>query len=43
VWRIKWGTVFIITAVNIMVMCIWIPAHMDPPPSKMYGSVYRVQ
>ncbi|KAL1305386.1 hypothetical protein AAFC00_002279 [Neodothiora populina] len=29
----KWGTAIFITCVNIVVFCIWIPAHMVPPPS----------
>ncbi|KAI1493372.1 hypothetical protein F5X96DRAFT_622219 [Biscogniauxia mediterranea] len=30
--RIKWGTVAIISVINIMVFIIWIPAHLTPPP-----------
>ena len=28
---LKWGTAGLITAINIAVFCIWIPAHMNPP------------
>ncbi|KAI9739681.1 MAG: hypothetical protein M1834_006399 [Cirrosporium novae-zelandiae] len=34
--RIKWGTAIIITAVNIAVFCIWIPAHLTPPVNATY-------
>lgn len=33
--RIKWLTAAIISAVNIAVFCIWIPAHMTTPPSQV--------
>ncbi|CAI6334412.1 unnamed protein product [Periconia digitata] len=42
IWRIKWGTVAIITATNIAVMCIWIPAHTVPPASPIYVAVNNV-
>ena len=29
--NIKWGTVIVITAINIAVFVIWIPAHVVPP------------
>lgn len=29
--NIKWGTVFIITTINIAVFIIWTPAHTVPP------------
>lgn len=29
---IKWGTVAIITSINIAVFIIWIPSHLSPPP-----------
>ena len=29
--KVKWGTACLITAINIAVFCIWIPAHMTPP------------
>ncbi|KAI1393282.1 uncharacterized protein F4822DRAFT_6564 [Hypoxylon trugodes] len=34
--RLKWGTAAIITAINIAVFCIFIPAHLDPPVSETY-------
>ncbi|KAI0602687.1 hypothetical protein F4775DRAFT_150225 [Biscogniauxia sp. FL1348] len=30
--RMKWGTVAIISIINIMVFIIWIPAHLSPSP-----------
>lgn len=32
--KVKWIVAAIITAVNIAVFCIWIPAHLDPPVSQ---------
>jgi len=32
--KAKWGTAVIITTINIAVFCIWIPAHLVPPPSE---------
>ena len=29
--RVKYGTVAIITSINVAVFCIWIPSHMSPP------------
>ncbi|KAH9898928.1 hypothetical protein F4778DRAFT_782527 [Xylariomycetidae sp. FL2044] len=31
---IKWGTVTVITLINIAVFCVFIPAHLTPPPSQ---------
>ncbi|KAL1597834.1 hypothetical protein SLS60_008321 [Paraconiothyrium brasiliense] len=42
VWRIKWGTVIVITTINILVMVIWIPAHLDPPPSQVFVQINQV-
>ena len=28
-WRIKWGVAALITAINISVYCIWIPARLQ--------------
>lgn len=33
--KIKWGTIVIITLINISVFVIWIPAHLAVPPSEM--------
>ncbi|KAL6404438.1 hypothetical protein AUP68_13830 [Ilyonectria robusta] len=33
--KLKWGTAFIITCINIAVFCIWIPAHTVPPASAL--------
>lgn len=42
IWRIKWGTVFIITTINVLVMVIWIPAHLDPPPSQVFVNINKI-
>ncbi|KAH8649176.1 hypothetical protein BX600DRAFT_111336 [Xylariales sp. PMI_506] len=39
---IKWGTVAIITSINVMVFCIWIPAHLDPPLSQTFVSINEI-
>lgn len=31
--RLKWGTGLTISAINLAVFCIFIPAHLDPPVS----------
>ncbi|KAF5862315.1 hypothetical protein ETB97_011839 [Aspergillus alliaceus] len=38
---VRWWTAGIITLINIAVFCIWIPAHLDPPPSQMYVTVNK--
>ncbi|KAH6682173.1 hypothetical protein F5X68DRAFT_137534 [Plectosphaerella plurivora] len=38
---LKWGTAGIITAINIAVFCIWIPAHTVPPVSPTYVAINR--
>lgn len=35
VMRVKWATAAAITVINIVVFCIWIPAHRDPPVSQL--------
>ncbi|PVH95975.1 hypothetical protein DM02DRAFT_599949 [Periconia macrospinosa] len=42
IWKIKWGTVAIITATNVAVFVIWIPAHLDPPPSKVFVQINAI-
>ncbi|KAI0129896.1 hypothetical protein BJ170DRAFT_291591 [Xylariales sp. AK1849] len=32
----KWGTVGVITLIEILVFCIWIPAHTNPPVSEIF-------
>jgi hypothetical protein len=41
VTRMKWTTAGIITAINIAVFCIWIPAHLDPPPNEIYVQINK--
>lgn len=33
--RVKWATALVITTINVVVFCIWIPAHRDPPVSHL--------
>jgi hypothetical protein len=33
---VRWSVAIFITLINIAVFCIWIPAHLDPPPSVKY-------
>jgi len=35
IFKLKWGTAFAITCINIAVFCIWIPAHTVPPVSQV--------
>ncbi|KAF2188033.1 hypothetical protein K469DRAFT_737762 [Zopfia rhizophila CBS 207.26] len=39
--KIKWGTVAIISAVNILVFCIWIPSHTNPPASQLFVDINK--
>lgn len=34
--KLKYGTALVITAINVAVFCIFIPAHLDPPVSQTY-------
>ncbi|KAF2122241.1 hypothetical protein BDV96DRAFT_140645 [Lophiotrema nucula] len=40
--RLKWGTVAIITAVNVAVFCIWIPAHTNPPAAQIFVDINNI-
>jgi hypothetical protein len=40
--NIKWGTVVIISAINIAVFVVWIPAHMEPPTSQVFVNINQV-
>ncbi|KAH7348136.1 hypothetical protein BKA66DRAFT_432423 [Pyrenochaeta sp. MPI-SDFR-AT-0127] len=40
--NIKWGTVAIITSINIAVFIIWIPAHTVPPVSKTFVQINNI-
>lgn len=42
IWRIKWGTVAIITAINVAVFCIWIPSHTVPPVSPLFVAINNI-
>ncbi|KAI5198976.1 hypothetical protein AUEXF2481DRAFT_3335 [Aureobasidium subglaciale EXF-2481] len=39
--KLKWTTAVVISVINIMVMCIWIPAHMTEPPSQTYVQINK--
>ncbi|KAH8690524.1 hypothetical protein BGW36DRAFT_56907 [Talaromyces proteolyticus] len=39
--RVKWITAGIITAINIAVFCIWIPAHLNPPANAVYPVINK--
>ncbi|KAF2022618.1 hypothetical protein EK21DRAFT_51040, partial [Setomelanomma holmii] len=39
VFRLKWGTVAVITTINIAVFIIWIPAHTVPPVSQTFVDI----
>ncbi|KAF2014175.1 hypothetical protein BU24DRAFT_348590 [Aaosphaeria arxii CBS 175.79] len=40
--NIKWGTVVIITLINIAVFCIWIPAHTVPPAADIFVKINNI-
>jgi hypothetical protein len=42
VTRLKWGTVALITSINIAVFVIWIPAHTVPPVSDTFVKINNV-
>ncbi|KAB8213064.1 hypothetical protein BDV33DRAFT_210567 [Aspergillus novoparasiticus] len=33
---VRWSVAAFLTLINIAVFCIWVPAHLDPPPSEQY-------
>ncbi|KAH4918762.1 hypothetical protein HBI23_212410 [Parastagonospora nodorum] len=42
VTRLKWGTVAVITIINIAVFIIWLPAHTVPPVSETFVKINDV-
>jgi hypothetical protein len=42
VTKLKWGTVALITSINIAVFVIWIPAHTVPPVSETFVKINNV-
>jgi len=42
IFKLKWGTVVVITSINIAVFCIWIPSHTVPPVSKLFVDINNV-
>ncbi|KAI1477705.1 hypothetical protein K445DRAFT_321957 [Daldinia sp. EC12] len=41
IWKLKYGTAVVITAINIAVFCIFIPAHVVPPVSQVYVDINK--
>ncbi|KAI2776514.1 hypothetical protein F4815DRAFT_449188 [Daldinia loculata] len=41
IWKLKYGTAVVITAINIAVFCIFIPAHLVPPVSQLYVDINK--
>lgn len=39
--KIKWGTVIVISLIQMAVFCIWIPTHSFPPPSPIFGRINK--
>ncbi|KAL5117378.1 hypothetical protein ACEQ8H_004694 [Pleosporales sp. CAS-2024a] len=42
VTKLKWGTVVLITSINIAVFVIWIPSHTVPPVSETFVKINEV-
>jgi len=42
VTKLKWGTAVVITAINVAVFIIWIPAHTVPPVSQTFVNINNV-
>jgi hypothetical protein len=40
--NIKWGTAALVTAINVSVFCIWIPAHVVPPVSQTFVNINNI-
>ncbi|KUI67026.1 hypothetical protein VM1G_02128 [Cytospora mali] len=40
--KLQWMTGLVISAINIAVFCIFIPAHRDPPVSQTYVDINRI-
>jgi hypothetical protein len=40
--KLKWGTVALITTINIAVFVIWIPSHTVPPVSETFVKINEV-
>ncbi|KAI1660300.1 hypothetical protein F4813DRAFT_351620 [Daldinia decipiens] len=41
IWKLKYGTAIIITAINVAVFCIFIPSHLVPPVSQLYVDINK--
>ncbi|KAL4727840.1 hypothetical protein ACLX1H_004530 [Fusarium chlamydosporum] len=39
--RLKWGTAFVVTCINVAVFCIFIPSHVDPPVSQTFVTINK--
>ncbi|KAL3961236.1 hypothetical protein ACCO45_002759 [Purpureocillium lilacinum] len=42
IFKLKWGTAFVITCINIAVFCIWIPSHTVPPVNDLFVRINDV-
>ncbi|KAF4448066.1 hypothetical protein F53441_8458 [Fusarium austroafricanum] len=42
IFRLKWGTAGIITAIEIAVFCIWIPSHTVPPLHHVFVDINEI-
>ncbi|OAL50999.1 hypothetical protein IQ07DRAFT_508713 [Pyrenochaeta sp. DS3sAY3a] len=40
--NLKWGTLVVISAINIAVFCIWIPSHTIPPVSETFVKINNI-
>ncbi|ROV90936.1 hypothetical protein VMCG_09990 [Cytospora schulzeri] len=40
--KLQWATFVVISAINIAVFCIFIPAHRSPPVSQTYVNINRI-
>jgi hypothetical protein len=40
--NIKWGTAAFVTAINVSVFCIWIPAHIVPPVNQTFVNINNI-
>ncbi|KAF5679234.1 hypothetical protein FHETE_975 [Fusarium heterosporum] len=39
--KLKWGTAFAVTCINIAVFCIFIPAHVEPPVNETFVTLNK--
>ncbi|KAE8335361.1 hypothetical protein BDV24DRAFT_169304 [Aspergillus arachidicola] len=39
--RIRWLVAAVVSLINVAVFCVWVPAHLDPPPSTAFTTVNK--